>query len=347
MDSSIKEFAKKELSEEQQQKISSEEISKNRNVEEITIETITTPQNPENQSSKAKRKAKSKKNKSTTKIEDKIESPETISKEETNNSKNNVQNEIIQKNVSEDNKKGDAKDINLGFSAIFTFVSELINNFEKGNNKNKSNGPLLYHRLLERISKDEDTMRKEEIIKSFFIFTKRYQECIVESDLASIAQGEEKIYYKENERIFIPISTYIKNADNSTKFAIGKHLMVILAIFDPSKTNLAKLDSITKSSDSPFGFVDDTTQEGEFLSNVLHKAKKTLDNSNAKNPMEAITHLMGSGVIGELTNGIKNGTGKNLNAKKLAGVLKGAIDSLISNIPEDPENPDNQTTDES
>src|SRR5262249_10880321 len=157
------------------------------------------------------------------------------------------------------------------YDAIFEFVDASVKRHQ--GDLTKSTAPNLYRRLLERIKNDTDTIRKEKVITSFQKFMNNrdaadftVKQAILEGNLDYIAELSTKIEYENNEKIFFPISSYVYKAKtNEEKNLVLQHLATILSIFDPSKTNLSKLESLGKAANSPFGFVDDSCQEGAFL----------------------------------------------------------------------------------
>ena len=212
------------------------------------------------------------------------------------------------------------KEIHLkAFNAISEFVNDL---WEAYGDPTKVTPLALYRRLIQHIqfSHEEAIMRA---IGPFQKFTKKYNDIIIEGDLSKIHRGE-VINYGENPRVLIEVQKFIHKGDDQTKSIIHQHLLTISAILNPSEEALKELEKKMEAislDDSP---------EGQFLNEILEKARSSVGDSDTDNPMAAMGSLLQSGVVQDLFSGLQSGIASGeMDFQKLLGSMQGALGSLM------------------
>jgi len=205
----------------------------------------------------------------------------------------------------------------FGFKTVCNFVADLNSAFGK---KHK---PLrLYNRLAShtQISHDQ-AIRKHIAIFSTFCVANR--EAILTQDVTKIAQ--KKLEY--SERVFIDMGLIFSMADEATLPAIWQHLLAISAIVDP----LSRAKEVLKKNATP-----DSGPEQAFVANLMSKIESTVQPD--ANPMQAVSSIMQSGLMGELLGGLQSGNGTgSLDVKKLFGVVQNLMSDLSVQAGDNPE----------
>ena len=116
-----------------------------------------------------------------------------------------------------------------------------------------------------------------------------------------------------------------EKADSETKEIIWNHLLTISAAVDPAGKAKQILEENAKKGDN----------EASFLSDIIGKVEKQVDPQTSKNPMEAVSSIMNSGIftdlLGGMGNGIQNGS---LDLGKLMGTVQNMVGSLTSQMQE-------------
>jgi len=208
------------------------------------------------------------------------------------------------------------------FGAISQFVNDL---WEVFGNPKKISPLALYRRLIQHINKDLDKRAIERVITPFQEFVRIYSENILSRDITKIPRGE-KIHYGDNSKIYIDIESFIHRGDSQTKLAISQHLLTIYAILDPCEKVFQELEK----SETLDG------KEGEFLNNILSKAKSSVQNVDTNNPAVAFTALANSGVVGELFSGLQQGLASGeMDFKKMLGGMQSLLNNMMEEIPEE------------
>lgn len=184
------------------------------------------------------------------------------------------------------------------FSAIVAFVQDLWSAFETP----KKATPLsLYNRLVTKINfTDKESIEKA--IDGFKEFYRSNNTYILNNTLEKIPQ-DEKIFYGTTKKIYIDIQRFIYQNRNDSDILenIRHHLLTISMLLNPSDKTLAELEKFNVLG------LDDDTYEGRFLSDIMKKAQKSMENSGSDDPMQAMMGLIGSGLLPEMISGIKNG----------------------------------------
>jgi hypothetical protein len=200
----------------------------------------------------------------------------------------------------------------LIFKAITTFINDLHTEFG-----NKFKSITLYHRLLEKtgIMHTGPILKHIDCFRSFFVANKEMMET---QDISKLVQTQ--ISY--SERVFIDISTIMKNSDKECTPIIWQHLLTIWGLIDPTSQAKQTLKEMMKNNDN---------KEADFLSNIIEKVESSIDPSkmNGSNPMEMVSGLMQSGVFNDLISGMQGGLEDgSLDMNKLMGSVQGMMTKM-------------------
>ncbi len=217
------------------------------------------------------------------------------------------------------------KDYTLTYEAIQSLVSDLWSV-----HKSTQNTPLsLYRRLMQKedtdINQTHDKMNN--YVQGFRVFLSNYEESVKKmEDFVLIPKGT-VIRYKDSERVYLEIQKYIYKADNEEKEIIRKHLLTIAATIDPDEKTLTALESapiLEKFN------IKGNGKEGQFVSDIMRKAKKAMENSDADDPTTAIMGLLSSGVVTDMVKGLQGGVESGaMDMTKLLTSMQGALSEVI------------------
>lgn len=194
------------------------------------------------------------------------------------------------------------------FDLINKFVSELTDVFGK-----KQHSLSLYNCLLGKTKiNHHDAIKKH--IQAFTEFVVSNNKAILQKNSDMIISPV--IFY--SKKVNIKMDEIFKMADSETCSVIWQHLLVITNSVDPSEEAM----NILKKS------LEEKSNEGEFLNNLVQKIEKNVD-SNAADPMTAIMGLMNSGVFTDLLSGMNSGMENgSLDIGKLLGTVQGMMSSM-------------------
>jgi hypothetical protein len=199
-----------------------------------------------------------------------------------------------------------SSDYNLKtFKAITSFTIELNDMF--GNNHH----PLkLYFRLLNKttFSHEKAIQKHIDAFKAFCV-SNRHELVNKNKNLKT-----SKVEY--SSRVYIDFSEIFKLCDRETENAIWQHLLTISALVDPS----GKAKEILKN--------ESKSNEVDFLSSIIDKVGDKIDPSS-KNPMEAVSQIISSGVFTDLISGM--GSGMKDGSLDL-GKMMGTVQKLCSTM---------------
>ena len=216
----------------------------------------------------------------------------------------------------------------LSFKAIHNFIIAMNEEFGV---KNK---PLrLYSRLIEQTKFSHENAIKKHV----GIFT---DFCISNRDVI-----QNKFVYKSNtnrftnpklvysERVFIDLNDIFKLADKEQQSVMWQHLLTISALVD----NVGKAKQILKETlDSTIGSNEGGT-EVNYLNDIIEKVEKNIDinNLSSDNPMEAIGHIMSSGIFTDIISSMNSqvDSGK-LDMSKMFSVVQNMVGKITENNPE-------------
>ena len=193
----------------------------------------------------------------------------------------------------------------LAFKVISSFINSLSHVFG-----HEDMGVLLYSHLLSKITKEHvGAIDKNVTVFRDFCVTNR--DAIADQNIDDFKM--EMVEY--SDKVKFNIKDIFGLADVQTTKVIWTHLLTISAVVDPT----GKAKSILKSRHD--------TKEGNFISGFLDKVEGSV-NPNAS-PMEALSGMMSSGLlgnlIGDIGNGINDGT---LDMEKLMG----SAQDIVSNM---------------
>jgi hypothetical protein len=210
----------------------------------------------------------------------------------------------------------------VAFKAISTFTNDLGSIFA-----DKQHSLRLYCHLLNKTTlAHERAIRKH--MEAFRSFCVENREAILSKDetkfignnvvkITKKIKNDRIVRIKYSENVYIDIDLIFKEADKETKQVIWKHLLVISALLDP--TGNAK--ELLKASKG---------KEADFLSNIISKVEEHVK-PDSKNPMEAISSIMSSGVFGDILSGMNDGLSDgSLDLTKLMTSVSSMVTGLSS-----------------
>ena len=199
-----------------------------------------------------------------------------------------------------------SSDYNLKtFKAITSFTIELNDMF--GNNHH----PLkLYFRLLNKttFSHEKAIQKHIDAFKAFCVDNRH--------ELVNKNKNLKTPKVEYSSRVYIDFSEIFKLCDKETENAIWQHLLTISALVDPS----GKAKEILKN--------ESKSNEVDFLSSIIDKVGDKIDPSS-KNPMEAVSQIISSGVFTDLISGM--GSGMKDGSLDL-GKMMGTVQKLCSSM---------------
>ena len=202
----------------------------------------------------------------------------------------------------------------IKFKAISNFTECLSEVF------GKEQKPLRLYSHLLRKTKLSHVKPIEKHIKAFTDFCVKNRGSILNKNTEL-----EQSVIKYSERVFIDMKPIFENADSETKEIIWNHLLTISAAVDPAGKAKQILEENAKKGDN----------EASFLNDIIGKVEKQVDPETSKNPMEAVSSIMNSGIftdlLGGMGNGIQNGS---LDLGKLMGTVQNMVGSLTSQMQE-------------
>lgn len=222
------------------------------------------------------------------------------------------------------------------FNAVVSFVGDLSEVF--GDTKVVT--PLsLYNRLVVKHINFTEIGRIDEALRGFTAFFDNYGDAVVKKEWDKIPRGT-LISYGSSDKIGLEIQKYLYKADDSTKGVIRQHLLTIQAILKPADTQflLQELEKVPQGinplnppADLKAAMkIDESTNEGKFISGIMTKTKEAMADMDASNPTAAIMNLAQSGIIQDLIGGIQNGVaGGQMDMHKLLGTMSGALQALM------------------
>src|SRR5207244_7793045 len=115
--------------------------------------------------------------------------------------------------------------------------------------------------------------------KVFFI---NYEKCLKDvEELADIPRGT-VIRYGESKTVFLEIQKYIFKGNEDDREIIRQHLVTIAATIDPSEKKLKALENSAPVLEK-MG-LNDGSCEGQFVSAIMRKAKKSMEETNTDDP---------------------------------------------------------------
>lgn len=208
----------------------------------------------------------------------------------------------------------------LVFRAVREFVDDLWNVFST-----KSPSALAIYRRLIATKSEDDKDALDKVKMGFARFLIPNEKKLVDDTLDSLPKGA-TIRYDKSDRIRIDIQKYYSKSDTAGKEAIRRHLINISYILDPTEEK----DAILTEEMNELGIETDTN-EGRFIAGIVSKAKESMGDVDASDPMQATMSLMSSGVLQELIGGLKAGTDSGeLDPQKLFNGMKGIVGQFMN-----------------
>lgn len=197
----------------------------------------------------------------------------------------------------------------ITYKALCNFVNELCDEF---GSKNK---PLrLYMRLVNKTPVSQTKILSKHVT-IFTDFCIKNRDGINSMDYNKFV--EKTITY--SERVYIDIYDFLSRcSDQNTVKVIWQHILTISALVD-KESNAKQILREQKNNSS--------SQEDNFVDNLMGKIKETAETSS--NPGDAISSLLGSGVLTDLVGDMQNGANSGqLNINKLLGVVQNLVGTL-------------------
>lgn len=174
----------------------------------------------------------------------------------------------------------------------------------------------LYNRLLEKTTYEH----KESISKHIYLFKEfctKNENKIVRKDYNFI---EEEIRY--SEKVFLNMKEIFEKSED--KNVLWKHVYTIASYLN------GNIDAKKMLSED--------TSENNFLLDIMEKVEGSID-PESKNPMDAITNMMTSGVFSELVGTMTSGLQKgDLNLGSLMGTMNNMMGDMGSGLPQQKNN---------
>lgn len=196
----------------------------------------------------------------------------------------------------------------LAFKAVCNFINDLESEF------GKRHKPLqLYKRLVKQtqICHEKIILKHLNIFNNFFVTN---NEALMKQDPSKF--NEKKIKY--SERVYIDMELIFKiAADQETKDVIWKHILTIFAIIDPLSNAKETLKKMNNS-------------ESDFINKILTKIESSVKPD--ANPMEAVSHLMQSGVFNDMFNELKT---QKLDFGKLLSSMQTMMLNMTNEMPQE------------
>ena len=199
------------------------------------------------------------------------------------------------------------------FKAITKFVSVLCDNYGK-----KQKSLQLYDRLIKKttVSHEKVILKHIDCFRKFCV---QNRSCIVNK---KTNWSNTTIVY--SDRVFINISMIFSKADKADIPIIWDHLLTISALTDPQ----GNAKKVLKDQKLKMPFKSDGGKEDEFLSGLIDKVSDNVD-PDSKNPMEAVTGMLSSGVFTELVSDMNTG----LESGELSlGRLMGSVQNMMTKM---------------
>lgn len=209
------------------------------------------------------------------------------------------------------------------FKAISNLLTDLRTVF-------RNDKPLaLYERLVQKTPfLNVEAIKRH--IHIFTVFVNSYKTDIMyDKDLPE----DVTIEYTSNDDVATPsniniaIGRFMKKAPAREKSLIRNHLLTICAIISPDDKILDTIESLEEKLNSLN--IDTSTRSGEFIHNILTQAKEATEGVNVNTPADAISAIMGSGLLQKMISGIGQQVGEGgIDPQDLLSTMIGSLSSL-------------------
>lgn len=214
----------------------------------------------------------------------------------------------------------------ITFLAIKQFVDDLVSVFG-----DKGVGPLnLYNRLVQHVELKDSTQGVDKYISGFKVFFANYESKLENNETIMTIPRNTVIRYGDSPKVYIEVQKYLWLSRNKPEQIeiIRQHLLTIAASIDPSEKSLSALEAAPVLEQMGLG---GGTAESKFVRDMMEKAKKSMENTDTKDPTAAVMGLLSSGLITDMIKGLQVGVdSKTLNPDKLLSGLKETLTSVMS-----------------
>jgi predicted HicB family RNase H-like nuclease len=218
------------------------------------------------------------------------------------------------------------ENLNTDKMKIFKYVVDFVDDLSTLHEKNRA--LTLYNKLLSSILTSNDKVKErgiDNVVSGFKTFLLYHRGNILSDTLERIQRGE-IIRYNNSETIYIDIQRFIYKADDDTKLAIRRHLLNIASVLDPeAKSVLQECKSSKEKVDIVLESVNDGTEEGKLICDMVTKVSNSMENSQSSNPGAAIMELFTSGTFSKMAADLESGK---LNPEKLLSNLQNSMGKI-------------------
>ena len=202
--------------------------------------------------------------------------------------------------------------------------------------------------LWDRLLKKNDIVSEKIVTKSIKAFTRFCTQygANIRSERLEFPK-ETKIQY--SEIIFIDVNALLKYSDDDDKAAVKEYFLTLSALLTKDEESLSLLNTIKElrsdeeqnapggnavfqNFDSKTLGIDTSTPAGEFFGGILDKVGNVFkDGGDMSNPMTAITKLMSSGLMTDVTQGASSKINKGeLNVADIFGCLQQVVQKIAT-----------------
>lgn len=192
----------------------------------------------------------------------------------------------------------------------------------------KKNAPIdLYFRLIGHVTeKDINGTGTKKYIDGFKVFFANYEDKLESLEQLMTLPRDTFIRYGDSPRAFLEIQKYLYKANKEQREIIRQHLLAISVSIDPSEKKLTAMESAAPMLEK-LGLGG--SKEAQYVTGIFNKTKKSMENSDSKDPMAALSSLLPvlPEIMGGLFSGIENGS---LDINKLGTCMTGALTDLMN-----------------
>jgi len=213
------------------------------------------------------------------------------------------------------------------FKAIHNFVCDLGEFFSSD-----IHSLALYERLLTKTTVSH-TDAVEKHISCFKKFLSENEEIIINFSQGSAQNLEFVGIISYSPKVYIDLNQVFKlQMETDTKTAIIDHLLTLSALLCSSQ----KAKEALKNKVQQIVKVDGDGEEEDFLNHIISKVEKHVT-SESTNPQDALSSIMGSGMIPELVSSLNTGisSGK-LDLNKMMSSVQKMVGSIAPEAQNDP-----------
>lgn len=248
----------------------------------------------------------------------------------------------------------------INLKKVFATINEfVVNAYEQfGSQLEPANKEAfkMYFELIKRVTTAKDPKESEQltagIIYGFNEFFseilgvgKTSSKFLEVASLLAVIPKKSIIKYKKSDKLFIPISSIIRKADDETKLVLGQYLYTIEALTHPTKEKINQLAVIKKSKPrnplTEMLGIEEGSDQANFMSEILNDVVKTIDESgmdpntamDGNNLPVLLMSLYSSGAISKLKDGFESGKIVDFKDPKSVNNMKNMMKNFIDKIP--------------